>query len=90
MCSSYSTSTLQNFNPVDLVFAQIFHILLFYTTLCPHCDVTSNLICINQNLEQLGNQECYHSKINTTLRHFESSFKYDYKKIRFIGTLTVC
>ena len=30
MCSSCSTSTLQNFNPVDLVFAQIFYILLFY------------------------------------------------------------
>ena len=33
MCSSCSTSTLQNFNPVDLVFAQIFHVLLFYIIL---------------------------------------------------------
>ena len=43
-------STLQSFNPVDKAFAQIFHILLFYIILCPHCDVTSQLICINQNL----------------------------------------
>ena len=27
MCSCCSTSTLQNFNPVDLVFAQIFNFL---------------------------------------------------------------
>lgn len=47
MCSSCSTSTLQNFNPVDSVFTQIFHILLFYSTLCPHRDVTSHVICIN-------------------------------------------
>ena len=87
VCSFYITSTLQNFNPVDLAFAQIFHILLFYTTLCPDCDITSNLICINQNLEQLGKQECYHNKINTTLGHFESSFEYDNKKIRFTYTL---
>ena len=46
-----STWTLQNFNPVDLVFASIFDILLFYIILCPQCDVTSHLICINQNLE---------------------------------------
>ena len=32
MGRSCSTSTLQNFNPVDSVFAQIFHILLFYVT----------------------------------------------------------
>ena len=50
MCSSCSTSTLQNFNPVDLAWAQIFHIMLFYIILCPHRDVTSHLICINQNL----------------------------------------
>ena len=51
MCSSCSTSTLQNFNPVDLVLAQIFHILLFYITLCPQYDVTSNLIC-NKDLKE--------------------------------------
>ena len=45
MLSSSSTLTLQNFNPVDLVFAQIFHILLFKTIMCPQCDVTSHLIC---------------------------------------------
>ena len=33
------------------ILAQILHILLFYTTLCPNCDVTSHIICINQNLE---------------------------------------
>ena len=27
MCSFGSTSTLQNFNPADLVFAKIFHVL---------------------------------------------------------------
>ena len=47
MCSFCSRSTLQNFNPVDL---------------CPHCDVKSPLICINQNLEYLGNKECYYNK----------------------------
>ena len=54
MCSSYSTSTLLIFNPVDLVFAHIFLVLLFYIILCPHCDIISHRICINQNLEQLG------------------------------------
>ena len=47
MCSSCSTSTLQNFNPVDLVFVQIFHILLFNIILCPQCDATSHLIGFN-------------------------------------------
>ena len=75
MCSSCSTSTLQSFNPVDLVLAQIFHILLFYITLCPQNDVTSHLICIKQNIELLGNQECYQNKINAILHHFESSFR---------------
>ena len=28
----------------------VFHILLFYITLCPHCDIKSPLTCINQNL----------------------------------------
>ena len=51
MCSSRSTSSLLNFNPLDLVFAQIFYILLFYIIWCPHCDVKNNLICIDQNLE---------------------------------------
>ena len=45
MCSSCSTSTLQNFlqGPCrfSVVFAQIFHILLFYIILCPHGDITS-------------------------------------------------
>ena len=56
MCSFCNTSTLQNFNaalqnfnPVDL----LFYILLFHIILCPHCDITSPLICINQNLEYL-------------------------------------
>ena len=40
MCRS---SFLQNVNPVDLVFAQIFHILLFYTTFCPPCQKSSYL-----------------------------------------------
>ena len=84
MCRCCSTSTLPNFNPVDLVFAQILHIL-FYTTLCSCFDVASYLVCIIQNLEELGNQECYH-KINAFLHHFESSFKQDNKKFRVMGT----
>ena len=44
MLSSCRTWTLQNFNPVDLLFAQIFHILLFQIILCLQCDVTSHLI----------------------------------------------
>jgi len=71
-----------------LVFAQLIPILLFYTTLCPHCDVTSNLIYKNQNLEQLGNQECHHNKINATLHHFGSSPEQHNKKFRFKGTLS--
>ena len=51
---------------------QIFHILQFYIILCPSSDVTSHLISKNQNLEQLGNQECYYNKINAILYHFES------------------
>jgi len=51
MCSSCSTSIMQDFNPVNLVLAQIFHISLFYITLCPQNDVTRHLICINRNLE---------------------------------------
>ena len=54
---------------------QKFHILLFYSILCPQRDVTSRLICINQNLEYLGNKEWYYNKINAILRHFESSFR---------------
>ena len=45
------------------------------------------LICTNQNLESLGNQECYQSKINAILHHFESSFEQDNKKFRVMGTL---
>ena len=32
------------------------------------CDVTSHL-------EKLGNQKCYHNKINAIFHHFESSFE---------------
>ena len=60
----------------------------FYIILCPQCDVTKNLICINQNLEQLGNQKCYHNKINAILHRFESSSKWANKKFRVIYTLT--
>ena len=39
------------------------------------CDFTSfcviTLNCINQNLEYLSSQECYHKKINAILHHFE-------------------
>ena len=63
-----------HFNPLDLVSAQVFHILLFYIMLCPHCDVTSHLICINQNLELLGNQECYCNKITLKALPFVTFF----------------
>ena len=55
--------------------SQIFHFLSFYINLSPSCDGTSHLICINQNLEQLGNQECNYNQINAILHHFESSFE---------------
>ena len=51
-----------SFQAVRLSICTNIPILLFYTTWFPHCHVTSNLICINQNLEQLRNQECYHNK----------------------------
>ena len=47
---------------------EIFNFLWFFTTLCPRCHVTSDLICINQHLELLGNQECYHNKIIIILK----------------------
>ena len=36
----------------------------------------SPLICMKQNLEQLGNQECCYNKTNTILLHFEISSYY--------------
>ena len=36
MCSSYNTSTLYLYR---------YSTSLFYSTLCPHCDVTCHLIC---------------------------------------------
>ena len=36
---------------------------------------SSHLICINRNLQELGNQECYHNKINAILHRFETSFE---------------
>jgi len=61
--------------------------LLSYLKLCPQNDVTSHPICINQNIEYLGNQECYHNKINAILHHFGSSFKHANKNFCFIVTL---
>ena len=58
----------------------------FHITLCPHCDITSPPICINQNLEWLSNQECYHNKINAIVHHFESYFEWDNQKFRFVST----
>ena len=89
MCSSCSTSILQNFNSENLVLAQIFHILLFYIILRPQCDITSHLICINQNLEKLGKQECYYNKIKAILHYFESSSKWANKIFCVICTLSV-
>ena len=37
-------------NGEGLESGEIFIFLWFYITLCPHCVVTSHLICINQNL----------------------------------------
>ena len=36
-------------------------------------DVTSLLVCINQNLESLGSQEYYYNRINAILHHFDFS-----------------
>ena len=68
MWSSHSTSTLQNFNPVDFVFAQIFYNYFvtlhhFVATLWRH---KSSYLHKSMNLK-FSNQECYHSKINVTL-----------------------
>jgi len=86
MYSSCSTSTLQNFNPVDLVFAQILHILLLYIIPRPQCDVTSHPTCTNQNPEYLGKQGCHDNKTNTIPHHPESSCKRANKKIRVTYT----
>jgi len=75
MCSSCSTSTLQNFNPENLVLAQIFHILLFYSILCPQRDVAGHLICMDRNLEWLGKQECCYNEVDAILHHFGGSSK---------------
>ena len=65
-CDNYNKITVLCWENLD-----IFHFLGFYIILCPPCDVTSHLTSINQNLEKLGNQECYHNKINAILAHFE-------------------
>jgi len=46
-----------------------------------------HLICISQNVDQLGNQERCHNKANAIVHHSESSFDQANKKIRFICTL---
>jgi len=46
MCSSCSTTIMQNFKPVDI------DIWFSYITLCPHYDITSHPTCTNQNLLQ--------------------------------------
>ena len=72
MCSSHSTSTLSGL----CVLADIPYFLILRTSLflCQSCDATSPLIiCIKQNLEQVGHQECYYNDINAILHHFQSS-----------------
>ena len=52
-----STSTIHSFNSIQKKSSYIFHFLWFYIILCPR-GVKTNLICINQNLEKHGNQNC--------------------------------
>jgi len=82
-----SVTTVQSFSSIQKQSSEIFHFLWFYIILCPQRDVTCNPTCINQNPEQLGNQKCYHNKINAILHHFESSSKWANKKFRVICTL---
>ena len=58
--------------------------LWFYITLCPHCVITSHLICTNQKLEWLCKQGCYH---NFILHHLKALSNNLIKKVRFICTL---
>ena len=51
---------------------QIFRDIPIFCDFTSFCVVTSHLICINQNLEYLGN----HDKTNAILHHFESSSKW--------------
>ena len=68
MCSFCNTSTLQNFNPALQNFIPVdllFYILLFHIILCPHCDITNPVICINQNREYLTTKNANnYNKIN--------------------------
>ena len=82
-----SATTVQSFSSIQKKSSDIFHFLWVYIILCP-CDVTSHLICVNQNLEKHGNQNCYHNKINAILHHFESSSKWANKKICVIPPLS--
>ena len=71
LCDEYNNSTkFQVYTEKGLRDIPFF---LFYIILRPSCDVTSLLLCINQNLEQLGNQECYYNKRNAILHYFKSS-----------------
>ena len=45
------------FQPCSISICTNIPYLVFYITLCPHCDVTSHLICVTQN----QNRECYHN-----------------------------
>ena len=94
MCSSCSTSTLQNFNPVDSVFSQIFHILLFYIIFFVH-NVTSQVInlhnaksCVTRQtrMHNKTDNKILHNKRDAILHHIESSSKWANKKFRVIYT----
>lgn len=51
--STDSATILQNFNFLDS---------------CQPCDVACSLICKNQNLDQLDNQDCHRNKLNGILQ----------------------
>ena len=48
-----SVTTVQSFTSMKKRSSEIiiFHFLWFYIILCPHCDIRSHLICINQYLQ---------------------------------------
>ena len=51
MWACSQATTVVSFSSMQKKSWEIFNFLWFYTTSRPHCDVTSHLICVNQNLE---------------------------------------
>ena len=67
LCDEYNNCTkFQFYTEKEIFFVNLHHY---------NYDITSSLICINQNLELLSNQKCYRNNFNAILHHFESYFK---------------